>query len=298
MSYCGRFAPSPSGPLHFGSLIAALGSYLDARKNGGKWLIRMENIDPPREVPGAADDILRTLESFGFEWDAPVLYQSDRTEAYREAINQLQNDGLIYKCFCSRSEVQALGVAGVEGVIYPGTCRTRPPGQAGSDEEQYALRLITTDRPVIFADSIRGSISQNLAREIGDFVIRRADGLFAYQLAVVVDDAYQGITDVVRGADLLISTPRQIYLQRLLGLPTPHYKHLPLVKDPNGRKLSKRLGADPINTLDNIGTLMTAMRFLNQPVPPERPAGLARFWAWAIENWDPSRIKNNPVFTG
>ncbi len=258
----------------------------------------MENIDPPREVPGAADDILRTLESFGFEWDEPVLYQSDRTEDYRAAIEQLQKDGLIYRCFCSRSEVQALGVAGAEGVVYPGTCRTRPPTKGGEIRERYALRLITNDRPVVFSDAIWGSISQNIAREIGDFVIRRADGLFAYQLAVVVDDAFQGITDVVRGADLLISTPRQIYLQALLDCPAPNYKHLPLARDPSGRKLSKRLGSDPINTTDRVASLMAAMRFLNQPEPPEQPASISQFWAWATANWDPLRIVNNLDFIG
>lgn len=298
MSYRGRFAPSPSGPLHFGSLIAAMGSYLDARKNQGKWLVRMENIDPPREVAGAADDILRTLESFGFEWDEPVLYQSNRLDAYQAAIDQLQQEDLLYRCFCSRSEIQALGIAGAEGVVYPGTCRTGFSLRDVNSKERYALRLITHDRPVVFNDSIWGAINQRIAREIGDFVIRRADGLFAYQLAVVVDDAYQGITDVVRGADLLKSTPRQIYLQGLLNYPTPNYKHLPLARAPDGRKLSKRLGDDPINSSDQITALLAALEFLNQPIPPERPESVGDLWTWAITEWDSGRIINNLDFTG
>jgi len=286
MNYRGRFAPSPSGPLHFGSLVAAMGSYLDARKRQGKWLIRIEDIDPPREVAGAADSILRTLESLGFEWDESVLYQSTRLDAYGEAMNVLQQKNILYPCFCSRSEIQALGVACAEGVIYPGTCRTRPISRSNSGAKRHAIRLITQDRPVIFTDEIRGTISQNIAREIGDFILRRADGLFAYQLAVVVDDAYQGITDVVRGADLLTSTPRQIYLQQLLDLPTPNYKHLPLVTDKNGQKLSKRLGSDPINMTNPVAVLISALSFLNQPLPPEHPASIAEFWRWAIAQWN------------
>lgn len=264
-----------------------MGSYLDARKNQGKWLIRMENIDPPREVLGASDDILRTLESLGFEWDEPVLYQSTRVGAYQEAINQLQRKSLLYQCTCSRSEIQARGITGNEGVIYPGTCRTRRPHKSNSGAEQCALRIRTDDQLVQFTDPIWGTISQNIAKEIGDFILRRADGLFAYQLAVVVDDAYQGITDVVRGADLLSSTPRQIYLQGLLELPTPSYKHLPLVTDENGRKLSKRLGADPINSADPLAALMAALKFLGQPTPPEQPASIAEFWNWASTRWNP-----------
>ncbi len=263
-----------------------MGSYLDARKRQGKWLIRIEDIDPPREVAGAADSILRTLESLGFEWDESVLYQSTRLDAYGEAMNELQQKNILYPCFCSRSEIQALGVAGAEGVIYPGTCRNRPISRSNSGAKRHAIRLITQDRPVIFTDEIRGTISQNIAREIGDFILRRADGLFAYQLAVVVDDAYQGITDVVRGADLLTSTPRQIYLQQLLDLPTPNYKHLPLVTDKNGQKLSKRLGSDPINMTNPVAVLISALSFLNQPLPPEHSASIAEFWRWAIAQWN------------
>ncbi|WP_428634642.1 tRNA glutamyl-Q(34) synthetase GluQRS, partial [Sedimenticola sp.] len=213
MNYCGRFAPSPSGPLHFGSLIAAMGSYLDAKKNHGNWLIRIEDIDPPREVAGAADKIIDTLDRFGFEWDEPVLYQSTRYTAYQDALHELQKEKLLYQCICSRSDIQAHGLQGVEGAKYPGTCRKRGFDNSTYAPQRSALRIVTGDQPISFVDGLRGTICQNIAQDIGDFILKRADGLFAYQLAVVIDDAYQGITDVVRGADLLTSTPRQIYLQ-------------------------------------------------------------------------------------
>jgi glutamyl-Q tRNA(Asp) synthetase len=294
MNYRGRFAPSPSGPLHFGSLVAAMGSYLDARSRQGNWLIRIENIDPPREVSGASGRILRTLEALGFEWDEPVLYQSTRHAAYLDAISDLRNMALLYECCCSRSEIQERGRVGSEGVIYPGTCRTRvkPPSAKGSGK-RHALRLVTHDQTVSFTDGIQGALSQNIVREIGDFIIKRADGHFAYQLAVVVDDAHQGITDVVRGADLLTSTPRQIYLQRLLGLSTPSYKHLPLVTDKSGRKLSKQHRSDPINAAAPVLALLAALKFLNQPLPPETPGTVAEFWNWAIARWNHSLINSN-----
>lgn len=293
MTYRGRFAPSPSGPLHFGSLVAAMGSYLDARHRQGSWLIRIEDIDPPREVKGASGRILRTLESLGFEWDEPVLYQSTRHAAYLDAISDLRRRALLYECSCSRSEIQAQGRLGAEGVIYPGTCRTRRPPASRAGTLRHALRLVTPDRPLSFTDGIQGPLSQNILREIGDFIIKRVDGHFAYQLAVVVDDAYQGITDVVRGADLLTSTPRQIYLQQLLGLPTPGYKHLPLVKDSCGRKLSKQHGSDPINAADPLSALLAALKFLNQPLPAERPDSVGEFWNWAVARWNPSSIKSD-----
>lgn len=286
MNYRGRFAPSPSGALHFGSLVAAMGSYLDAKKHQGKWLIRIENIDPPREMQGASDAILKTLDAFGFEWDESVLYQSSRLDAYRDALNTIHRKKLLYECVCSRSEIQAQGRLGAEGVIYPGTCRSRLNPVSQGDCGRYSIRVTTDDQPVTFIDGIRGILTQNIAREIGDFILRRADGLIAYQLAVVVDDAYQEITDVVRGADLLTSTPRQIYLQRLLDLPTPSYKHLPLATDKSGKKLSKRLGSDPINKNDPIFALVTALDFLNQPIPPEQPTTIAEFWDWAIAGWN------------
>ncbi|OOG26181.1 tRNA glutamyl-Q(34) synthetase GluQRS [Thioalkalivibrio denitrificans] len=269
MSYIGRFAPSPTGPLHFGSLVAAVASWLDARRHGGRWLVRMEDLDPPREVPGAADAILRSLEAFGLHWDGPVLYQSTRGEAYEAALLQLGKAGHAFDCGCSRREVAQAGLPGLDGPIYPGTCRGGlPPGKRAR-----AARLRTEPGIIEFADRVQGVVAQDVAREVGDFVIRRADGYFAYQLAVVVDDAFQGITHVVRGLDLLDSTPRQILLQRLLGLPTPHYLHHPLVLTPEGEKLSKQTGAPPVDMSDPVPALIRALEFLGEPVPENASAG-------------------------
>src|SRR5512135_3790364 len=218
-TYRGRFAPSPTGPLHFGSLVAAVGSYLDARHQNGTWLVRMEDLDTPRCIPGAAEDILRTLDVFGLHSDEPILYQSQRTAAYEEALNKLKADGSVYPCCCTRKEIADSAMNGIEGPVYPGTCRNGiPAGRAGR-----AWRVHTSNQPIGFDDALQGRITQHLESDIGDFVVKRADGLFAYQLAVVVDDAFQNITHVVRGADLIASTPRQIHLQRLLDLPTPSY---------------------------------------------------------------------------
>ncbi|MCP4128275.1 MAG: tRNA glutamyl-Q(34) synthetase GluQRS [Gammaproteobacteria bacterium] len=284
--YRGRFAPSPSGPLHFGSLVAALGSYLDARSLNGDWLLRMEDIDPPREKPGAADAILKTLELFGFEWDGPVLYQSSRTEAYREAAGYLHSTGLAYPCSCSRREIDRTGKPGPEGVIYPGTCRN------GRDQSRNVrtLRVITDSAEISFSDLIYGRFKQNLEQDVGDFIVRRADGLHAYQLAVVVDDAFQNITRIVRGSDLLFSTPRQIYLQQLLGLPQPEYSHLPLVMNQDGSKLSKQSQAWPVDDTDPLHTLLQAARFLGQIPPVDTPSNLAEFWEWALAGWDSSVV--------
>jgi len=283
--YCGRFAPSPTGALHFGSLIAAVACYLDARANHGKWLVRMEDIDPPREVPGAADDILHTLEAFGFEWDDAVLYQSRRTAAYQAALEQLQQQGDSYPCGCSRKGIAQQGRPGAEGIIYPGTCRAGLP----PEREARTIRLITPDPPIGFMDKIQGKIEQSIAQEVGDFIIRRSDGLFAYQLAVVVDDAWQGVTHIVRGADLMHSTPRQLYLQRLLSHPAPGYAHLPLAVDAAGNKLSKQAGALPVDRKTPLPALLAALRFLHQPLPDEQPASLQEFWQWALANWDIKR---------
>ncbi|MEJ1356096.1 MAG: tRNA glutamyl-Q(34) synthetase GluQRS [Candidatus Sedimenticola sp. (ex Thyasira tokunagai)] len=287
--YRGRFAPSPSGPLHFGSLVAALGSYLDARSHRGEWLLRMEDIDPPREKKGAADDILRTLESFGFEWAGEVLYQSRRHEAYNEALVRLASAQRIYACKCSRKEVAAAGLQGVDGPLYPGSCRGTPP----FGRWKAALRLHTEERVVRFKDGVFGIHRQNIANDVGDFVIKRIDGVFAYQLAVVMDDAYQGVTHVVRGADLLHSTPRQIYLQQLFDFTTPLYTHLPLVLNEQGEKLSKQAGDLPVDKLNPIPTLIAALKFLNQPLPDERPESVTDFWHWATGNWHQERITPN-----
>lgn len=284
--YRGRFAPSPSGPLHFGSLVAALGSYLDARHQGGTWLLRMEDIDPPRERPGAADSILATLDLFGLEWDGPVLYQSNRIQAYVAAADHLLSAGVAYRCSCSRREIQESGIKGREGMIYPGTCRKgHDPGS-----DTMTLRVNTTASEVVFSDLIHGRFRQDLERDVGDFVIRRADGLYAYQLAVVVDDAFQGITRIVRGSDLLFSTPRQAYLQLLLGLPLPEYAHLPLVLGEDGKKLSKQDLAWPVDTTDPLRTLLRAAEFLGQIPERDGPANLEEFWEWAISDWAIERV--------
>lgn len=281
-TYRGRFAPSPTGPLHFGSLVAAVGSYLEAKYHHGTWLVRMEDLDAPRCTVESGDDILRTLEAFGLHWDEDVIYQSQRTAAYEEALQQLQSIAAVYLCACTRKEIADSALHGIDGQIYPGTCRNGiPAGRQGR-----AWRVRTGNQLVKFDDALQGKISQYLENEIGDFVVKRADGLFAYQLAVVVDDAYQGITHVVRGADLLTSTPRQIYLQRLLGLPTPHYMHLPIAVNSQGEKLSKQTLAAPVGTHNPSAALWGALTFLQQ----EPPAELANYdlpvlWHWALANW-------------
>lgn len=275
-AYRGRFAPSPTGPLHFGSLVAALASWLDARANGGRWLVRMEDLDTPRCSTHWADDILRTLERFGFEWDGPVLYQSTRAGAYRDALATLRREGAAYPCSCSRREVG-------DGV-YPGYCAAGPRRRSGP----CSWRVRVNACPVSFDDRLFGLYEQNLAREVGDFVVLRSDGIFAYQLAVVVDDAAQNITDVVRGADLLDSTPRQIHLQRLLRLPQPRYLHIPVATNEAGEKLSKQTNAPPLD--DSIAELEAALHFLNQPTHDDSTGEPRELLAIAAETWDPSRL--------
>ena len=283
MVYRGRFAPSPTGPLHFGSLVAAVGSYLDARAQGGEWLLRMEDVDTPRCVPGAADNILATLEAFGFEWDGDVLWQSRRGEAYAAALDQLIAAGLAYGCACSRKEIaDSSTLPAVDGgLVYPGTCRNGLGGRA-----PRAWRLRVESGEIGFFDRLQGRVVQQLERDVGDFVLRRADGLFAYQLAVVVDDCFQGITQVVRGADLLDSTPRQIWLLQLLGGVVPAYAHLPVATNGAGEKLSKQTLAPALDPARAERQLAQALRFLGQPLPVgmER-AGLPEIWAWAKAHW-------------
>lgn len=285
--YRGRFAPSPTGPLHFGSLVTAVGSYLEAKSRYGKWLIRIENLDGSRETSGASKEILDALEVFGMEWDGEVVYQNRRNKAYQAALALLEKQSLIYSCVCSRKEIADSSIVGIEGPIYPGTCRG---GLAG--EEQPAARRIRTDNKLIeFQDRLRGLIRQRLESDIGDFVLRRADGIFAYQLAVVVDDAEQGVTHVVRGEDLLNSTSRQIYLQQLLGCPTPSYMHLPVVVNAQGEKLSKQTHAAPVTTSDPVSQLIMAIRFLGQTPPAElNESDITSFWKWATRNWKPEKI--------
>lgn len=281
--YIGRFAPSPTGPLHFGSLVAAVASYCDARKNHGKWLLRMEDLDRPRTVYGAADTILQQLESFGFEWDGPVVYQSQRDSFYNEALETLNAKQLIYPCTCTRKEIaDSSSIVGIEGVIYPGTCLQQPI----KPDAPIAWRIKTNDIKISFIDKIQGNIHQTLNTDIGDFILKRADGLFAYQLAVVVDDALQGITHVVRGADLLDSTPRQIYLQRLLNYTTPQYTHVPVACNAAGEKLSKQTLAAAIDTSKTSFNLVQALDFLGQAPPANLlTENVNAIWQWAFANW-------------
>jgi glutamyl-Q tRNA(Asp) synthetase len=276
--YAGRFAPSPTGPLHFGSLVAALASWLDARAAAGRWMVRIEDLDVARTAPGAVDEILRALDVLGLHWDGPVVYQSRRAEHYREALERLT--GHTYACGCSRREIadSSLGLAADGAQIYPGTCRRG----AAAGKPARAIRVTTTGGAISFDDRVQGPRQQSLQHEVGDFVLQRADGLFAYQLAVVVDDADRAITDVVRGADLLESTARQIYLQRLLGYATPRYLHVPVAMSAAGEKLSKQTGAQPLDLSHPHAELRAALAFLGQP----EAASLDE----AVRNWEPSRI--------
>lgn len=278
--YIGRFAPSPSGPLHFGSLVAAVGSYLDARAHGGDWLVRMEDLDPPREMAGAADDILRTLETFGLHHDGEILFQSRRHDAHQSVLDRLIDQELAYPCACTRSEIRE---AGTPNGIYPGTCRN---GLAPGRKER-SVRLRVDDAVIRFVDRLQGPVEENLAEQTGDFILRRADGLYAYQLAVVIDDAEQGVTDIVRGADLLDSTARQICLQQQLGQATPRYLHLPVAVKPDGAKLSKQTFAAPLDPHQPTRQLARALRFLGHPVPDAQTRKPPTdFLQWATGIWD------------
>ncbi len=282
--YVGRFAPSPTGPLHFGSLVAAVASYLQAKSQNGTWLVRLEDIDPPREPPGADTLILRALEAYGFAWDGRILYQSTQDQWHRELADRLLAEGAAYPCGCSRRDL-AGAAHGPLGPIYPGTCRR------GCNASRTAIRVRTTDVPVTWDDLLQGPQSRRLESESGDFVIRRRDGLIAYQLAVTADDSAQGITEVVRGIDLVDSTPRQIHLQRLLGLPTPRYAHIPVVVDARGRKLGKSTGARAIPVGEPRPVLLRALQVLEQPAPSGlAEASLDAIWAWAREHWNPSGL--------
>lgn len=278
--YIGRFAPTPSGYLHFGSLVAALASYLDARAAGGTWLVRMEDLDPPREVPGAQAVILQTLQAYGLQWDGEVQHQSLRHEAYAQVVERLFNQGLAYACTCSRKQLEAY-----QG-IYPGLCR-----DAGHPAEGAAIRLRVPELTYRFTDRVQGLFEQHLGRDAGDFVIRRKDGLYAYQLAVVLDDAWQGVTDIVRGADLLDSTPRQLYLQELLGLPQPRYLHIPLITQPDGNKLGKSYRSAPLSSEQAAPLLVRALRALGQQPPAcLEHAGVQEVLDWGVQHWNTAAI--------
>ncbi|MEM9057292.1 MAG: tRNA glutamyl-Q(34) synthetase GluQRS [Pseudomonadota bacterium] len=281
-TYRGRFAPSPTGPLHFGSLIAAVGSYLDAHRHGGDWLVRIEDIDPPREKSGAAKAILKSLDLHGFEWAGAVLYQSTRSDAYEGALRELAARGATYPRTCSRRDIAKRQPPGARGLRYPGTCREGPQRRRAP----AALRVRTNDALISFVDRVQGRISVALESDDGDFVVRRKDGLFAYQLAVVVDDAAQGITDVVRGVDLLDSTPRQLHLQQLLGLKPLRYAHLPIAVDERGQKLSKQTLAAPLDARSPADALVRALAFLGQEPPADlQHADVRGVWAWAQAHW-------------
>jgi glutamyl-Q tRNA(Asp) synthetase len=277
--YIGRFAPSPTGPLHFGSLAAAVASYLQARAHDGRWLVRIEDIDPPREQAGATQLILGALENYGFEWDGDVIYQSASGAAHDSALERLLSGSFAYACGCSRKDL-ADAPRGSLGVIYPGTCRS------GCAADEFAIRLITNDEPIAFVDALQGEQVQCLESESGDFVIKRRDGLIAYQLAVVVDDALQGITEIVRGIDILESTQRQIWLQQLLAYPTPDYVHIPVITHDGGDKLSKLTGAPGVPLDEVRPTLVAALDALCQGPPHDlASASLSDIWAWAAANW-------------
>ncbi len=285
-NYVGRFAPSPTGPLHAGSLVAALASYLDARAHGGRWLLRIEDIDEARTVPGAAEDIIATLAAFGMRPDGDIVWQSQRKALYEAAFEKLGHH--VFACACTRKEIadSRLGLAADGAAIYPGTCRAGLP--AGKAARAWRLRVPGSERgaadEIRFHDRWQGDIRENLARSVGDFVLRRADGFWAYQLAVVVDDADQHVTDVVRGADLLESTARQIYLQRLLQLPTPRYLHVPVVANERGEKLSKQTGATALDLAHPVRELTLAARRLGLAVD-DRISTLEDFWAAALPLW-------------
>lgn len=292
VAYVGRFAPSPTGPLHLGSLVAAVASWLDARAADGRWLVRMEDLDRPRCEAGAADTILRQLDAYGLAWDGDVLVQSTRDPAYATALEALDAQGAVYPCACSRSQL-AQAPRNHEGeILYPGTCRNGlSPGTVAR-----AWRVRVPDASTHFVDRIHGDLQQNLAHEVGDFIVKRADGLFAYQLAVVVDDAFQGITHVVRGADLLWNTPRQIHLQHLLGLPTPAYAHVPLVTNAVGQKLSKQTLAPALPEGGRGAVLAAALAVLGHPVPIElEGAKPAELLAWASAHWHIANVPTRPV---
>lgn len=290
LPYRGRFAPSPTGLLHAGSLTTAVGSYLEARCRGGEWWLRMEDLDPPREMAGAADNILRTLAVFGFEWDGELSYQHDRHDAYRAALDQLIAQGDAYGCACTRKEIAERSQRGADGMIYPGSCRDG----VSAGREARAWRLRVDDRYTGFADRLQGECGQRLQSEIGDVVLLRADGFWAYQLAVVVDDIAHGMTDIVRGADLLVSTPRQLWLRdKLGGAPVTHC-HLPLMVNAAGEKLSKQTLAPAIDASAAAGELRLALSRLGHH-PPAEVVTLAELWQWALANWQLPRVPRGPI---
>ena len=286
--YRGRFAPSPTGPLHLGSLSTALASYVQAKAGRGRWLLRIDDLDPPRTVPGAADQIMAALEAFGLHWDGPALFQSRRLDAYAAALERLSAQGLVYPCGCSRKDLAGIAA-------YPGYCRQRastPP------LGPHALRIDTKGARIAFEDALQGPVAQDLETEVGDFVLYRRDGVHAYHLATVLDDAEQGVTEVLRGVDLLEATPRQIFLERLLGLPAKGYAHAPVLVDGSGQKLSKQNLAPAVATHDPGGLLFHLLGLLKQAPPAELSGARApEVLAWAIAHWNPRPLKGMEQIT-
>ncbi len=283
--YIGRFAPSPTGPLHLGSLYTALASFLDARAQQGQWRLRIDDLDTPRNIAGACGDILKTLEGFGLEWDGPVDYQSLHLDEYHHALHHLIEQGYVYRCVCSRKTLAAAS----HSTVYPGICRNRlaPAGMA------YALRIKTDHQAIAFIDPLQGLLSQDLATQQGDFVLRRKEGIIAYTFAVVLDDARQCISHVVRGADLLDETPKQIYVQQLLGLPTPGYLHVPILVDQQGQKLSKQTRAAPVELSKPHLTVFQLLQWLKQNPPATlQQAPLSELLRWAVSHWRADRLQN------
>lgn len=287
--YIGRFAPSPTGSLHFGSLIAATASYLCARQNEkGKWLLRIEDIDTQRSHQEHSNSIIKTLEIFGFKWDEEITYQSKRNEIYQHALDTLQLQSHTYPCSCTRKKLSKLSLPGEYGYIYPGICRNGPDDTTSTN---FSIRLKTNSDPVCFQDQYLDQFCQNIEHDIGDFTLKRADGIFAYQLAVVVDDHEQGITHVVRGADLFDNTPRQIYLQHLLSYNTPEYLHFPVATTADGKKLSKQNFSQAVSMNNKRSQLIQILAFLGQKTPNNDDfESLDDFWNWAVQNWDSSLI--------
>ena len=294
--YKDRFAPSPTGPVHFGTLVAAVGSYLQAKTNNGEWLIRIEDVDITRKVEGADVDILHTLEAFGFEWHGQIIYQSSQNEYYQQALEQLISQNLVFPCLCTRKQLAIINSSKMNRSMYPGTCRHRQLPQ----KSQHALRLLAKNKTIYFDDAVMGKQSENIKKQCGDIIIKRRDGLFAYQLAVVVDDARQGICEIVRGADLLDSTARQIYLQKVLGYSTPTYCHLPLAVDADGKKISKSDGATKVSIKNREKQLCSILEFLGQNPPADlSDSTINDIWSWAAQHWDihqvPSKEKIQTV---
>ncbi|MCB6182491.1 tRNA glutamyl-Q(34) synthetase GluQRS [Leeia sp. TBRC 13508] len=285
MTYIGRFAPSPTGPLHFGSLFTAIASYLDAKANLGKWLLRIEDIDTPRVMPGATNQILSILDAYGLHWDGEVVYQHQQTAYYQQLLSQLKDKHRAYGCQCSRKEIAEIAHAGVEGPVYPGTCRQQTVSQV------RAWRFAMEGAEISFEDQIQGTQHYDIAKSLGDFVLFRADGLVAYQLAVVADDHQAGVTHIVRGIDLIHSTPRQMQLQTALGFTTPMYSHLPIIVSSSGQKLSKQNLATPVTDENPLITWHQVLDLLNQAPPAiSEFDSLSSLIDWAISHWNIEKI--------